>query len=196
MSDENEIEFEGGFFDEAGVDANDVADDPFGFGNEHWPVRIIECGKPKVTKNGDKVGMMIKWAVEHPKYDGHQVSTQGLGLGNWYRLPVPRALQGQIPWDPKNDQKDAQVLTDLKDLYKALGIPADEMGRQNEKTLVHKTCMVKIRPKKNEEGFWQFNLFAYKTRGEGSDTGMSEFAQGNSSQVSAEEQLKRELDEI
>jgi hypothetical protein len=187
----SEITFEGGFFDDAEIDANDVADDPFGFGNDFWPVRIIECGQPKVTNSADKIGMMIKWAVEHPKYDGHQVSKQ-LGLGNWMRLPVPVALRPRIPFDPKSDPKDQQVLTDLKELYKALGIPADQMNKQNERTLVGKKCLVKIKPKKNEEGFWQFNLFAYKSIPEGSPDGVTEFMP-KASGSSDEDLLKAEL---
>lgn len=200
MSDENEIEFEGGFFDEAEVNANDVADDPFGFGNNFWPIRIIECKKPKVTANGDKIGMQIVWAVEHPKYDGHPVSKQ-LGMGNWQRLPVPVSLRSRIPWNPQGEPKDQQVLTDLKDLYKALGIPADEMGKQNEKTLVGKICSAKIKPKKNDEGFWKFNLVAYRVFDPESDGG-DEFTSsgthnpgGKTADELAAEELARELGE-
>lgn len=196
MSDE--IEFEGGIFDDAGVDLNDIPDDPFDFGNEFWPIRIIELGDVKVTTNGDKVGMMMKWAVEHPKYDNHMVAKQ-LGNGNWQRLPVPRALQGQIPWAPKSNPDDKKVLIDLRDLYVALGFSVDQMNGIKPSDLLGKICQAKIKPKKTPEGFWQFNIYAHKPFDPNS-SGLDEFAGGqkaNGNQgMTEEEMLKKELGDI
>jgi hypothetical protein len=180
-----------GFFEDAGVDLNEIPDDPFGFGNDFWPVRIIEVGEPKVTGGGDKYGMMVKWAVNHPKYDGQQVATQGLGLGNWTRLPIPEALQGSIPWDPKNNPEDKKVLIDLRDVFVALGFKNDEMGGVDGAKMLHRGCLVKIRAKRNDEGFWQFNLFAHKPLGDGD--GANEFAKGTSNGKTAAELLEEEI---
>lgn len=197
MSDENEIElgdFEGGFFDEAGINVNEVPDDQFGFGNDFWPVRIIEVTKPKVTANADKIGMTITWAVEHSKYDGHFVSTKGMGV--WVQIPVPLALRDRIPFDPKNNPKDQQVLSNLKMIYAALGFRADEMGKINGEKLMHKICMAKIKPRQNDQGFWQFNMFAHKQMGEGGGNGGSTSTPATStpSGKSAEELLREELE--
>jgi hypothetical protein len=197
MSDE--IEFEGGIFDDAGVDLNNIPDDSFDFGNNFWPIRVIEVGPPKVTANKDKIGMMVKWAVEHPKYDGHPVSEK-LGNGNWTRLPVPKALQGQIPWDPENEPKDKQVLIDLRDLYLALGFSKDQMRGVKPSDLVHKICLAKIKAKKTPEGFWQFNIFGhkpYEPNSDGADeftpSGSSNSNGGKTAEQLAKEELEREL---
>lgn len=192
MSDE--IEFEGGFFDEAGVNVQDVPDDPFGFGNEFWPLVVTEVGAPKVTGNKDKIGMMVKFAVDHPKYQGHSVS-KNLGNGNWFQLPVPKALQGEIPWDPQNNPKDMEAMVKLRRLFMALGFSKDELGSVNGAKMVGKRCMAKIFPRENEQGFWQFNLNGFKTVGEG-DGGWGEIQNspahngGKTPQELLEEELK------
>lgn len=193
MSDEA-IEFDGGIFEDAGVDLNEIPDDPFGFENNFWPIRIIELGEAKLTRSGDKIGMMIKWAIEHPNYDGHPVSEK-LGQGNWQRLPVPTALQNQIPWDPRNNPEDKKVLIDLRDLYLALGFSIDQMKGIKPKDLVGRICSAKIKPRKSPEGFWQFNIFAHKPY-DPSGEGVNEFAQNgstNSGAKSPEDLLKEEL---
>lgn len=193
MSDE--IEFTGGFFDEAGVNVQDVPDDPFGFGNEFWPLVVTEVGAPKVTGNKDKIGMMVTFAVDHPKYQGHQVSKQ-LGFGNWFQLPVPKALQSQIPWDPQNNPKDMEAAVKLRRLFMALGFSKDELGSVNGAKMVGRRCMAKIFPKENEQGFWQFNINAFKTVGESDSDAWQEFKPGNQagSGKSAEDLLKEELE--
>ncbi|MFG2268120.1 hypothetical protein [Streptomyces sp. NPDC048720] len=196
MSDE--IEFEGGIFGDAGVDLNDIPDDPFDFGTAFWPIRVIGVGEAKVTGKGDKIGAMIKWAVEHPKYDGHPVSEK-LGNGNWQRLPVPRALQNEIPWDPRGNPDDKKVLIDLRDLYLALGFSTDQMAGIKLSDLVGTICLAKINPKKTPEGFWQFNIFAHKPYDPNSEEAQnSQAAQnvnsgGKSAEDLAAEELAREL---
>lgn len=201
MSDENEIEFEGGFFGDAGVNVADVPDDPFGFGNEPWPLVVTEVAKPKVTGNKDKIGMMVTFAVDHPKYQGHQVSKQ-LGFGNWFQLPVPKALQNQIPWDPQNNPKDMEAMVKLRRLFISLGFGVDELSGVNGEKMVGRRCMAKIFPKENEQGFWQFNLNGFKPIGEGngnSGWGNNEFASGTTSNPgggkSAAELLEDEMNE-
>ena len=190
MSDE--IEFEGGFFDDAEVNLNDIPDDMFGFGNDYWAIRIVEAVNPKVTANRDKVGMMLKWAVDHPAYANNK-PTQEMRM--WVQLPVPKALQGSIAWDPRNDPKDRQVLVQLRDLYLALGFKNDEMGQVNGAKMIYRGAMAKIKPKRNAEGFWEFGLFNMKALPEqGSGDGMNEFAQpSNGPTKSPEELLAEEL---
>ena len=184
-----------GFFDDAEVEVNNIPDDPFGFGNDFWPTRIIEVKDPEITKNGQRFGMMIRWAVEHPKFDGHYVSTQGLGYGNWQQLPVPKKLQGQVPWD-NNSEEAVKVLFQLKELYKALGIPADQWGKVGKDDLLHKVCLSKIKVQQDENGFWQFRLTAQKPLPSGE--GMNEYARATTSNpggLSPEELVKKELEE-
>jgi hypothetical protein len=202
MSDDFDLDFEGGFFDEAGVDANEIPDDQFGFGNDFWPIYVAEAGKPKVTQNGDKIGMSIRFAVDHPRYANHWVSGER-GLGNqWYRLPVPLALRDRIHWDP-NGEDEQKAMFQLKQLYKALGFGADEFGKVNEKLLQGRRCLAKIKPIMDDNsGYWNFRLNSMKSiPTDESGEGMNQFAKstgnsGNSAKTAEElaaEELKREL---
>lgn len=179
-----------GFLDEADVDVNDIPDDPFGFGKEFWPIYITEIKDPEVTKSGERFGMMISWAVDHPKYVGTQVATK-LGNGNWFQLPVPKVLQDQVPWDPKG--KDVGVLVNLKNLLLALGFGVDEMSGVGPAKMVGRRCLAKIKAEMGDMGFWQFNLQAFKPEGENSGNGLSEFANPGKS---PEDLLKEEMNSI
>ena len=188
MSDE--IEFEGGFFE----DANDIADDPFGFGNDFHTVYVTEVGDAKVTAGKDKIGMMVKFAVDEPKYQGTMVANS-LGNGNWYQLPVPKPLRSQIPWDP-NGEKEQRALYNLKELFGALGFAADEMGSVNGKKMIGRRMLTKIKVSRDENGFFQFRLNAPKSIPAGSDAGMGEFTSSGTSNggKSPEELLREELE--
>lgn len=179
MTDTNEeFELEGGFFEESGDDVAEIPDDPFGFGNDYWQVRIAEIKSPKVTQSGDKFGMMIKWYVDSPKYQEHWVGDpeKGLGNGNWTQLPVPKVLQKQgVPWDPKNNQQHEQVRIAFKNLLLNLGFSVDEMPKVGPAQMVHRGMLTKIKPKQDENGFWQFRFQAPKPLASGD--GASEFAQ-------------------
>ena len=200
MSDFNEeIEFEGGLLEEAGISASDIPDDPFGFGNEHWPVVVLEAGPIKVTANKDKIGAMIKFGVDHPKYANHFVA-QGLGNGTWYRLPVPLKLRDRIPYDPDGESEKGDNYK-LGLLYGALGFPKDQWSKVTLPMLVGKRMMTKIRPVQ-ENGFWKFNLNNQKTVGNGADSGWSGNSGGGTSASSgkseaekAREALAREMGE-
>lgn len=188
------IDFEGGFFDEAGINVADIPDDAYGFGNQHWPLVVVKVDKPKVTNNQDKIGMMVTFAVDHPKYAQHHVSKQ-LGFGNWIQLPVPLALRDQIPWDPDNNPKDAKALVDLRKLFESLGFKADELGKVNGPKMIGRRCMAKIKVSQNENGFDQFNLNNFKQVGENADAGWSGAAPvSNGGGKSPEELLKEELE--
>jgi len=186
----DEIEIEGGFLDEAEINANDIPDDPFGFGNDFWPVYVLEVGKPKVTAKKDKIGMMVKFAVDHPKFQGSFVS-KGLGNGMWVQVPVPVPLRSQIPWDNEGE-KEQQVLYNLKELYKALGFAKDEFGSVNGAKMIGRRALTKIKVGKTDTGFWDFRLNNMKPIGDGE--GMNEFAQpSNNGGKSAAELLEEEL---
>ena len=188
------IDFEDGIFADAGVNVAEVPDDPFGFGNDFWPLVVVEVGKAKVTGNKDKIGMMVTFAVDHPKYQGHQVSKQ-LGYGNWFQLPVPKPLQGQIPFDPKNNPKDSEAMVKLKKLFVSLGFPADQLKGVKAEMLVGKRCMAKIFPKENEQGFWQFNINGFKAVDGNTDSNWSGNGGGTSESKSAADLLKEEMGE-
>lgn len=148
-----------GFFDEAGVNLNDIPDDPFGFGNDFWPIRLVEVGEPKVTANQDKIGMMVKWAVNDDAYASNLPTQQ---MRQWIQLPVPEAYWGSINWDPKNDPDHKKVLINLRDLFLALGFKNDEMGSVDGAKMLYRGCLAKVKPKKNSEGFWEFSLYQMK----------------------------------
>lgn len=187
----DEIDFEGGFLDEAGINANDIPDDPFGFGNDFHAVFVVEVGAVKVTKNKDKIGMMVKFAVDEAKYQGSFVS-KGLGNGMWVQLPVPLALRSQIPWDPEGE-KEQQAMYNLKELYKALGFAKDEYGSVNGKKMEGRRALAKIKVGRTDDGFWDFRLNAMKPIGDGN--GNDEFSSQTTSNPakSAAELLEEEL---
>lgn len=190
------IDFEGGIFEDAGVDVAEIPDDPFGFGNVFWPLVVVSVEKPKVTGKKDKVGMMVLFAVDHPKYAQHQVGKQ-LGFGNWFQLPVPVAFQGQIPWDPQNNPKDQEAMVKLRRLFVSLGFGVDELPKVKPQMLVGKRCSAKISPKENGQGFWQFNLNNFRAITEDDDTGdwAASAPASNGGGMSAEEKAKAALEE-
>lgn len=193
MNDEIGIEFDEGIFADADVNLSDVPDDPFGFGQNFWPVRVVSVGKAKVTQGGDKIGMMVKFIVDHPNYNNHWVGDpeKGLGNGQWTQLPVPKKLQGQIPWDPKNNPKDMQALTNLKNFYKSLGYGVDEMARIHPQDIVGKGFLTKIKVTQDDNGFWQFRFNSPKPFGDGN--GAEEFTRAGTSNPGGKSQA--ELDE-
>lgn len=191
--DEIGIEFDEGVFADAEVDLNDVPDDEFGFGNQYWPVRIVSVGKAKVTQSGDKIGVMVKFIVDHPDFQKHWVGDPEKGLGNgfWTQLPVPTKLQGQIPWDPKNEPKDKKVLINLKRFYISLGYGVDEMNGVMPKDWVGRGFLTKIKPYLNDQGFTNFRFNGQKPFGDGN--GAEEFTKSGTSNSGGKTQA--ELDE-
>lgn len=178
-----------GFFDDAEVELNDIPDDPFGFGNDFWPVYVKEVGEPKVTKNGDRIGMMVTWAVDHPKFQNSQVADR-LGYGNWVQIPVPKSLQGSIPWDPKSEEGQ-RTLFGLKQILSALGFSADEMGKVGPNEMIGRRCLAKIKATQNEMSYWQFNVYGFKPiPKDGSAEGVNEFASPKSAPNSLASELE------
>lgn len=175
-----------GFFDDAEVDIqNDVPSDPYGFGKEFWPIYVVDVFDVKPTRNGERYGMMVKWAVDHPQYANSQVS-KNLGYGNWTQLPVPVELRNQIPWEMDSDEAK-QCLFKLKTIFEALGFGADEMGGVGPNEMKGRRCYAKISVKQDpDSGYYQFNPYAFKPipedeNGSGSGPkdvgdGMNEFA--------------------
>jgi hypothetical protein len=166
-----------GFFDEAEVDVNEIPEDPYGFGNEFWPVRIIKLEDPKLTEKGDKYGMVIKYIVDHPKFATSRVGTDG--WGNWQQLPVPKIFQEQgVPWNPKYDDKHAQALFRLSELYKACGFPKDKWSGIGADDLVGAGFLAKLKVQQDDNGFFQIRTVAMKPLpkdGNGNSSGGNEF---------------------
>jgi hypothetical protein len=183
-----------GFFDDAEVNLNDVPDDPFGFGNDYWTVYVREVGEPKVTNNGNRFGMMVTWAVDDPKFQSSQVAER-LGYGNWVQLPVPKSLQGSVPWDVKSEEGQ-KCLFQLKTIFSALGFKADEMGGVGPAEMVGRRCLAKIKVSQNEGGYWQFNVYAFKPLPENSGNGSDEFTSSGTSNPGGKDLLKSELEDI
>ena len=184
-----------GFFEDAEVEVTEAPDDPYGFGKDFWPIYVVDVFDVKPTNNGNRFGMMVRWAVDHPKYQNHPVSKQ-LGYGNWVQLPVPKPLQGQIPWDVKSEEGQ-KVLFNLKQILSALGFSVDEMGKVGPDEMKGRRCLAKISVKFDGQ-YWQLNPYAFKSipEDEVSD-GINEFA-GNSSASSGEavDPLEKELNDI
>jgi hypothetical protein len=180
-----------GFFDEAEINLNEIPSDPFGFGNDFHTVFVADVADPKKTANGDRFGMMVTWAIDEPAYQNTQFA-EAIGYGNWMQLPVPKVLQGEIPWDPKSPEGQ-KVLFNLKTVLSALGFGADEMGKVGPKEMKGRRCLAKIKTSQNAEGFWQYNIYAFKALPQGSDSGMGEFAKPQSNTPA--DILKDELDD-
>lgn len=180
-----------GFLDDAGVSAQDAPADPFGFGKEHWPVQVIAVDEPKVTNNGERFGMMVTWRCVHPKF----ANMEKLGYGNWVQLPVPKALQGTIPWD-KDSEEGKKVLFQLVKLFEALGFKKDEMGSVDGPKMVGRMALARISVKQDDEGFWKFNLFNMKPAPQdGSADGLRELAPQSTTNGMSEEDIKKALED-
>lgn len=179
-----------GFFDEAGVDVSDLSDDPFGFKDAFWKVRLVKIEAPKVTNGGDKFGSKIVWVVEHPRFDNQFVSNPEKGMGNWLQLPPPVPLHDQLGWD--KDSADAKRLFfNFSKLLEALGFSRDEMPKVGAEEMLNQACFAKVRVSQNEAGFWQFNVYAHKAL---DDESLDNRAESNGGQVkSADDIMKEEL---
>lgn len=170
-----------GIFDDADVDiANDIPNDPYGFGRDRWPVEIVEVRQPDISKSGKQYGTMVKYKCIDPTYSW----MESLGNGNWLQLPPPKYVLETAPdikWD-KNSEQGKKCLFAIKQLFEGLGIPVDQWNSLEITDLVGKQCMAKIFPKQNDEGFWQFNVTGMKPMPEEGSGDMSVFAGGNSTQ--------------
>lgn len=195
--------FEGGIFEDSGIEAQDAPDNPYGVDRKQfYPIQVLGFKKPKPTAKADKIGMSLIFKAL-PGSPEALVRMESIGYGNWYQLPVPKRLQEMgMPWDP-NSEDGQKVRWFWSNLYKALGFPADQWGKIRPEDLVGKKCLAKISPSLDAEtGFWKFNFPMFKEMqndfqitGNGND----EFAKGTShnggktADELAKEELEREL---
>lgn len=183
-----------GFLDDAEVEVSDIPSDPYGFGNDYWTIFVKEVKKPEVTKKGDRFGMQIVWAVDDPQFANSPVANQ-LGYGNWVQLPVPKPLQNQIPWDAKSDE-GRKVLFALTNIFRALGFSADEMGGVGPEEMKLRRCMAKIKVTQNENGFFQFNPYAFKPLPTGEGGNEFHSSTTHNPGPSDEDELKKGLQDL
>lgn len=180
-----------GILDEAGVVATDVPKDPFGFGNDYWPVVLLEINPPKirdedgsiieyepgvlagVSSTGKSYGTNMVWAVLDARYEYLGNGTGKLGFGQWFQLPAPKSIQHQVPFD-KNSAEGKKLIYDWGILLKGLGFAADEMGAAGLQDIIGREALAKIYPKQDPEtGFWSFRVVNHKqpAKGEGTNSG-------------------------
>lgn len=198
-----------GILDDAGVSANEVPKDPFGFGNDYWEVALIEVNAPKqVNEEGEKVpsdfphadvsssgktfGGMFVFRILDERFqflgsnNPNQMPGQ-LGFGQWTQLPAPAwAVARGVEFD-KNSPDGKKIIHGWATLLKAFGIPIDQMGKADVPDILGKTCLAKVYAKEDENGFWQFRVAGFKEgRKAGSPQGIGEFTQsGTSNPVSS-----------
>jgi hypothetical protein len=139
----------GGFFADAGVELDKVADDPYGFGQSYHIIAIKEWRAPAVSPTG-KFGSYIIFEYLEDRYKDMRP------FGRWYQLPTPKAIQIQtgVPFDPENDPKDQQVAFTLKRLLWALGFNVDQMNTVNPSNSQGRPFLAKLFAAE-EGGFWK-----------------------------------------
>jgi hypothetical protein len=163
-----------GILDAAGVDVNDVPEDPFGFGKDYWPVEIVDVKPADISKSGKQYGTMIKWRC----LDARFAYMESLGYGQWTQLPAPPAEANHLGWD-KDSAEGKKVIFNFIALLKAFGIPADQWGKFDTPHFKGQKCLAKIFVKQSDEGFWEFRVVAHKEMPkEGSASGLEEFTKG------------------
>jgi hypothetical protein len=200
----------GGFFADSGVKVEDVADDPFNFGNGYHIIAIKEWRQPKVSPTG-KFGSYFVFEYMEPKYEKLR------GFGRWYQIPTPKAIQdstGNV-FDPENNPDDMTVASNFKKLLWAVGHNVDQMNQARPKNTIGRPFLTRLKAVMNEEsGYWEirfspqglkrmpepgteeYNALMAQVSGASSE-GMNEFAQptGNSASsggISAAERAMRD----
>jgi hypothetical protein len=196
-----------GILGNAGVSPNEVPKDPFGFGNDYWPVKLVNV-KPRkdsdqeyvdISSSGKQFGGMFVFQVldERFAFLGANNPTQvpgQLGFGQWWALPSPEWARAAVPFD-LNSQEGKQLVHNWGKLTKAMGIPADVDADIAD--LIGKTCLAKIFPKEDENGYWQFRVAGFKQLPkDGSPEGFTEFTkEGTSNPESGMSAMEKALRE-
>lgn len=166
-----------GILDAAGVEANDVPEDPFGFGKDYWPVEIVGVRDADISKSGKQYGTMLKWKCLDPRFE----YMESLGHGGWIQLPPPPAEANHLGWS-KDSAEGKKVIFNFIALLKAFSIPADQWGKFDTPDFLGQKCLAKIFVKQGDEGFWEFRVVGHKPLPpEGSVAGLGMFAQPNGS---------------
>lgn len=192
-----------GILDEAGVNANEVPKDPFGFGNDYWLVAILSVTAPKdgpftpddpqfknphagISSTGKQYGtnMAFRALDERFQHLGRNNPNQmpgQLGFGQWFQLPAPKWAQEQVPFD-KDTTEGKKLIFNWATLLKGCGFGADEMGKAEIEDVVGRVCLARIKATENENGFWEFRVMGMKPAPkEGSPEGIGEFTKEGTS---------------
>lgn len=192
-----------GILDDAEVSGNEIAKDPFGFGNDYWPVALIAFNRPKlsedqdpqiaverphadISSSGKQYGGMAVFRILDERYqylganNPNQMPGQ-LGFGQWFQLPSPKWAREQVPFD-KNSPEGKQLVFNWSRLCFGMGIPLDQIGSADIPDIIGKTGLAKIFPKEDENGFWSFRVTGFKPMPkEGSPEGIGEFTKNGTS---------------
>lgn len=207
QGDEQAWVMSGGFFDDAGVEIEKIADDPYGFGNSFHIVGVKECRDPKVTEKGDKVGIWVTFEILEDKYQKVRP------FSKWIQLPTPKAIQvaSGVTFDIKSNPEDMAVAFNLKHFFRGLGFKVDEMNSANHQTIVGRQLLTRLSARE-EDGFWRIGFAlggvrptpepgtkeydAMMEMAAGTGGGLDEFDGGKvpSTKKTAEELLREEMD--
>lgn len=198
-----------GILDEAEVSGNQIPKDPFGFGNDFWPVVVLSFTRPKpsselseeeqrrliaerpyadISSSGKQYGGMIAFRIMDERYQYLGVNNPNqmpgqLGFGQWFQLPSPKWAREQVPFDI-NTPEGKKIVHAWSTLCIAAGIPIDKIGAADIPDIVAKPMLAKIYAKEDENGFYQFRVAGWKPMpkpGEGSPEGIGEFMAGTTS---------------
>jgi hypothetical protein len=140
-----------GFFEDAGIEIQDVPDDPFNFGQAYHILSINEVREPKVSPTG-KFGMYVFFEIIEDRYSNLKP------FGRWIQLPTPKAVQLQtgVEFNPKLNPEDLAVVVNFKLFLKALGFRVDEMNQARPNNLQNRQMLAKLWANGND-GRWQIN---------------------------------------
>jgi hypothetical protein len=196
-----------GILDDAEVSGNEIPKDPFGFGNDLWPVAVLSFTRPKpsdqlseedqqkliserpyadISSSGKQYGGMLCFRILDERYqylganNPNQMPGQ-LGRGQWFQLPSPKWAREQVPFD-KNSPEGKKIIHAWSSLCFAAGIPIDKISAADIPDIIGKTMVAKIYPKENENGFYEFRVAGWKPMPkEGSPEGIGEFTKSGTS---------------
>lgn len=182
------------WFEDAGLNVSDIADDPYGFGNDHHLIGVDSVKSVKVSEKGF-FGMYVYFKLLDEKFESLRP------FGMYIQLPPPKEVQKEFGYvfDPKNDLKHAKVLSNLVKFLTALGFGVDEIqsGAANEHTIVGRYFLAKMRSKEGDSGFDEFRWFQPMKVEANLDPdapgGLDHFAKSTEDKV--KEALQREADE-
>lgn len=191
MSDIIETFGNGGWFEDAGVNLEDVSEDPFNFGNGYHVVSVQEFRAPKVSETGTgKFGSYIFFEVEEAKYNR-------LKFGRWIQIPTPKAIQEEtgVVFDPHNNHQDMAAASNFMRFLVALGFTKDNFNQANPATCQSRMFLARLFARE-EEGQWrvgfgfasikpmpqpgteEYNALIPQIQGTGSGESMDGFAGG------------------
>lgn len=207
-----------GILDDAEVSGNEIPKDPFGFGNDYWPISLLAFNRPKlaegqdpqiaidrpfadISSSGKQYGGMAVFRCLDERYqylgknNPNQMPGQ-LGFGQWFALPSPKWAREQVPFD-KNSQEGKQLIFNWTRLCFGMGIPIDQIGSADIPDIIGKTCLAKVRVTQDENDFWVYRVGAFKPMPkEGSPQGIGEFTKpgmSNGNATSAMSEMERAM---